>query len=531
VDGSGTRRTIVAGKGSGVTALDDRPLSIRQSRDRKRLIVTLPYEIWIGDAKELTRQRVVEVPLARPSVAEDAEGLLWIGGRHLYRGSSWGDKVSKVGTKLGGFVDQVVLLRPDLLCGAGRHGEVLWNVDKEEPEHRRKASEHEVMALAGMPDERAVWADGSAKAWVIDPAHPQGYTQIHLRQTSPVDVHAEGITRVGLTTTGRCILGARDGGVAWTNPDLRVADERFPKREGNREAASRPLDVAGDERWIYVLRPRGLLQRFLIAQPTPKKKPREKPDPRRRPAAQEEEEPLPEAQSCRLQRPADCMCLAADPEGARQLVFGGAHADGYLGRLWAEDPEGLDWKELGFTKRELADQQEGATAGQAPSFKATRSKVSGPPLSQIKVDEVLAARTSHWLTQDHGALAERPTLADADDILAADTVLLPAMIRFGEGTARPALLLWPGRADERDEAPLPTWLTWGDPSSGWIALETPEMRKQRWSRTDLFPMQVALATKPPDLPGSRHKIPDRWIDPENFEALGKECKKLLKVLW
>ena len=145
---------------------------------------------------------------------------------------------------------------------------------------------------------------------------------------------------------------------------------------------------------------------------------------------------------------------------------------------------------------------------------------------------MLAARTPFWITSDHGPHSDRPAApGQPEEALAGDAVLLPAMIRFSEGTARPALLSWPGTTDERDAAPRPTWLTWGDASSGWIPLETPDIRKQRWSRTDVFPLQVALAAAPPKLPGNRYQIPDRWADPENFEALGRECKKLLKVLW
>jgi hypothetical protein len=59
---------------------------------------------------------------------------------------------------------------------------------------------------------------------------------------------------------------------------------------------------------------------------------------------------------------------------------------------------------------------------------------------------------------------------------------------------------------------------------------TPEIRSQRWKRSDLFPMQVAIR-KLPEIPGKRDRIPKSWVDPELFEALAKECKKLLKVLW
>lgn len=527
----GTRRTVVAGgKGSGLTPLDDRALSIAVSRDRKRLIVVLPYEIWILDAKDLSRQRAIELDLARPTVAEDAEGLLWIGGRHLYRGSSWGTNTTKVGSKLGGFVDHVALLRPDLLCGVGHTGEVLFEVADENVAHRRKVGEHPVFDLIATPDERAMWADGSRAAWLIDPPHPQGYTQVHLKRTSAGDVFAEGIVALGLTTRGRCLLGARDGAVAWTGPDMRIAGERFPRTESRRLAASSPLGLVGDERWVYVLRPRGLLQRFLIAQPAPKKKSRDDgPRPGRR--KEPEPEPLPEAQSCRLARPADCLALLSDDAGKSTLVLAGSHADGHLGRLWTEDPDALEWSDLALGQRTLHEDPEPEPAA-APSFVATRSKLSGAPLREIKVDTVLAGKTAFWVTHDHGTLLDRPVeTRDAGEVLPGDGLLLPAMIRFREGTARPALLLWGGVVDEEREAPAPRWLTWGDASSGWVELDTPAIRTQRWSRTDVFPLQVALASALPEAPGRRAKIPERWADPESFQALARECKKLLKVLW
>ncbi len=59
-----------------------------------------------------------------------------------------------------------------------------------------------------------------------------------------------------------------------------------------------PSPLAGDERWVYVLRPRGLLQRFLIEQPKPP------------PGEEDDFEPSPEAEECRLEWPAEAMLLA-----------------------------------------------------------------------------------------------------------------------------------------------------------------------------------------------------------------------------
>ena len=119
----------------------------------------------------------------------------------------------------------------------------------------------------------------------------------------------------------------------------------------------------------------------------------------------------------------------------------------------------------------------------------------------------------------------------AADVMPGDTIILPAMVRFHEGTARPALVLWPGVADKDRQIPEIQWLAWGDEPRGWMPLHTPDIRKQGWSRREVFPLQIALPGEPPEVAGRRPKIPKRWIDGELHGALGRECKKLLKVLW
>ena len=222
---TGARRRVVAGgpggPGDGIVNLDDRPLRIQRSRDGKRLLVALPYELLVLKARDLSVQHRLSLKVPRPTVAEDAEGLLFVGGTHLHRASSWGGDATKVGTRLGGFVDHVALLRPGLLCGAGPQGEILWDTEDEKEVHRRKSTKHQVEDLVTTPDERAIWADGSPSAWIIDPAHPSGYTQLRFPTTSPgAKAPAEGIVRLGITSRGRAVLAARDGGVAWTHADL-----------------------------------------------------------------------------------------------------------------------------------------------------------------------------------------------------------------------------------------------------------------------------------------------------------------------
>jgi hypothetical protein len=347
-----------------------------------------------------------------------------------------------------------------------------------------------------------------------------------------VDVPAEAIVALGTTVDGGCVLAARDGAVAWTNRGLRLVGERHLRGDG---AGARPLAVAADAQHVYVLRPAGVLHRFLLAQPKPEptKGPLARPakDGPKGPRAEPEPEPLPEAEQCRLGRLATCIAIGDDG----QLVLAGPHADDQLGRLWREDPGALSWEPLALGQRRLVEPEPAPPEGEAkavPSFIPTKSKPSGEPITAIKVDDVLAGTPALWVTKPSGTLLERPAQPMAEaDVLPGDAVILPAMVRMHEGTARPALLLWPGVADDEREVQGPQWLTWGDRPRGWMVLRTPEIRAQGWSRRDVFPLQIALPKPPPELPGRRAPLPSRWVDAELFAALGRECKKLLKVLW
>lgn len=514
---SSGQRTVVGGAAARDVSLDDRPLAIHLSRDGKHLMVPLPYELWLINLGTLEVERTIALTSPEPTVHEASkDGALWIGGHHLHYGSIFSTNVTKVGTKLADFVDRVCLLRPNLLCGVGHQGEVLWDIEQETPVHRRKAPEHPVLGLVAL-EGRAVWADGSQNAWVIDPEHPSGYMQLKLRSTSTTEVEAEGIVALALTSAGRCVLAARDGAVAWTGRHLRVEAEKFPRLPLR---AATPLAVAGDERWIYVLRPRGLLQRFLVEQPKPP------------PGEEDDFVPLPEAEECRLEWPAECLLLHPPTFGAARLVLGGPQADGTLGRLWRVDPTQLAWQPAKLGKRTLVEPKPAETVHNRPDFTPTRSKLTGPPLGDLKVDAVLGADTTAvFATHGHGALLERPVVRrPAAENLPADTLLLPAMVRPREGTARPGLLLWPGTPDPHREPPEPQWLVWGDNPRGWMPLETPQIRDQGWSRADLFPMQIAVSAVP-TVAGNRAAIPEKWVDPELFQALARECKKQLKVIW
>ena len=551
----GSRRTIIKAPSAAPLdelPLDDHPLAIARSNDGRHLIVTLPYELWIVDAKTLAAQRTIPLTMARPSAAEGWEGTLWIGGQHLHRGSIQSSTATKVGSKLGGYVDHIALIRDDLLCGVGNQGELLWDIDRGSPTHKRKSPGPAAIGVVATADGRAVFSDGSETAWVLDPAHTAGYAQLRLANTSTVSVASEAIIALGQTDGtlgGRVLLGARDGAVAWTSRDLRLAGERCPAATGKRDLS--PLALVGDERWIYVLRGRGLLQRFLVAQPSApkpvgqgkgKRKKGKRGMPQHPPSGPKpgelEPPPLPEAQEVRLAKLAECMTLVIEDD-RRTLALGGPKADGQLGRLWTVDPESLDWETLELAPRILTepppppDPDAEPPPPQRPSFIATKNKLSGPKLREVTVDDIVGSKIDYWLTHGSGNLLERPVQRlPPQDTLPGDAVLLPAMVRFAEGTARPALLVWPGVvADHPGPPPELQWLVWGDDPRAWMALETPEIRKQKWSRTDVFPIRVALRGVPEGLPGKRARLDPKWIDQEHFEALAKECKKLLKVLW
>lgn len=502
--GSG-RRTVASKAAASLVELDDRPLSMQLARDGKRIIVCLPYEVWIVNLGSLEVEKTIELTSPRPTAFEaHDEGVLWFGGGHLSRGSLWSGTASKIGTKLGGVVDHVCVVRPRLLCGVGPVGEVLWDTERESDVHRRKTSEREVLALAASADGRAVFADGSPYVWVVDPDHASGYMKLKFKSTSSVDVADEAIVAMRITADGTCLLGARDGGIAWTNKALRVVDERFPAQGSGRP----PLALDADGGWIYVVRSGSVLERFAI------------------PNGEDDERPT--AQTVRLERPATSLCAASGT-----LVLAGPQPDDQLGRLWKQDPEALAWEPLKLGQRRLVEpsNDSATSAPKKPDFTQVRSKLEGPPLSSISVDEVLGRKETFWVTKGAGTLLERRTgKLSAEQVLPADALLLPAMFRFRDGTARPGLVVWPGAPKGR---PLgePALIAWGDEPRQWLALETPSIRKQGWGRRDVFPLQIALKSSLPAVAGQRPRLPRRWSDPELFEALVKECKKLLKVLW
>src|SRR5690606_6154441 len=221
---SGQRRTVATrGPNEQGTGLDDVPRQLLVTRDQKRLVVSMAYSLAIFERvdKGLREGQSIELPDEAPHVSEGSDHRLWIGGSHLHRGGLFNDKIEKYGSKLGGYVDHVALLRPGLVCGVGSQGEVLLDVDNDEVLHRRRSREGRACSVAATADERAIFADGGASAWVIDPAHPAGYTQLRFERASEHAPPEEGIVLVVVDHKGRALLAARDGAIAWTTSSLR----------------------------------------------------------------------------------------------------------------------------------------------------------------------------------------------------------------------------------------------------------------------------------------------------------------------
>ncbi len=466
----------------------------------------MPFEVWLVRVGNLDVENVIELQSANPSVHEAQDDAVFFGGQHLYRGGFFTTSTQKIGAKLGGFVDHVALLRPSVLCGAGAQGELLLNLDTQDVIHKRKGGEV-VRAMVTSADGRAVWLAGHNFAWVLDPDHLSGYMRLRLHNTSAQERDDEELVALTRTSNGCIVLGARDGAVALTNRALRIDHEWMPAQ------AAATLALCADEHFVYALRPHGVVHRFLV-QPPPGLAPNEE---------------LPPAQTAKLTRHACALTCVGT-----KLVAAGPTAHGELGQLWAQDIADLQWTPLALGKRTLHERVDTAGEGEStkrrPDFTQVRNRIEGPALATLPPDDVVSGHAAFWVTKDTGTLIERPlnTLPEAS-VLAADTLVLPAMFRMREGTARPGLVLWPGVV--RGDAPPLEWLTWGDAPRGWLALHTPEIRTQKWTRRDVFPLQIALREPPPTVPGNREPLPAKWHDPETFNALAAECKRLLKVVW
>ena len=66
---AGGRRTVAGRSSAPVVNLDDHPLALAVSRDGKRVLVTLPYDIWIVIAQTLEVERTIPLESPRPRLA------------------------------------------------------------------------------------------------------------------------------------------------------------------------------------------------------------------------------------------------------------------------------------------------------------------------------------------------------------------------------------------------------------------------------------------------------------------------------
>jgi hypothetical protein len=509
------------------------------SGDGKRVYALQPFEVSVLHAKTLELIRSIEVPNEVPSVAETEDGELLIGGHHLYRVAPLAGRAQKAGARLGGWVDRVAMLRGDQLIGVGQSGEILWTLGKSAFDHQRAQTHTKIAGPLVLPNQHAVFADGGSSAWILDPAHPEGYTQLHLKRTSVTSEPGERIVALHTDPRGRIALAAADGAVAITTDRLTISREFCPRAPVMSAAISpwerAALAIANDERWLYVLRPGGEIHRFLLQQPA---RPKESPAARPGAARVAPADPLPPAQYAKLDASAEFFILLGSDEGENYqcpaLVAGRRGTDLELGYVSRLDLETLSWQGLTLRERPIVEVAPPPAPPAAPSFVVLRNKPKGPALKTLAVDDVLAADGPTWICAHQGPLLERATqvLAADIEILPGDTLVMAAMLKPANGLIRPALALWPAHPEDASQAEEPTLLVWGDAPRGWFALNTLTLREQRWPRAEFFPCAVMLREVVRDPPGKRRPLPAHWqVNGEAFSNAAQECKRLLKVLW
>lgn len=533
--GGGQRRIIAsnAKRGPHELLLDDRPLALISSRDQKWVYAIVPYAICVLDFELRRVERVIELPHPKPSLWEDQDHQLWIGGHHLYIAHAFSGKAQKVGSKLAGWVDQIIGLDEEgLLFGVGSQGEILLERDTRKERFRRSAHHNGPFDLCALQDTRPLFCHGQRGAHIVDIHHLDGYTQLRLKDQDDWENPRQALSkcyRAPDCHPERVFLAAQDGAVAWTGPGLRLDASLYLAEPG---PAPQPLALFADPRWLYVLRERGELCRYLLAPPKLKNKSKD-PWSKGRVA----KDPLPRAQRCRLGKIATTMNGRWEPAAPdseddaprTELRFGAAK--GQLGIVWSLKPESLEWENLTLGERLHSE----APVQSAPNFVATRHRFEGPRIQDfLEVDTLLNDAQGIWVSgSGSNSVLDRSIRSIAPcELMPQDSLVLAAMFRFAQGTARPGWVYWSAKGEQ----PSIRYFVWGDEPRQWIELITPELRRQKWERRSVFPMQVALsATGLEELSqqkDSRYdKLPSRWQDRELFAALAKECRKLLRVLW
>lgn len=534
---AGKRRRIVAGNKSRSDKglpLDDAPFDLIVSRDGKWVFALVPYGIRVLPIDLSRVERSIDLPHPQPSLWEDEQHELWIGGHHLYKVHAFSGQPSKVGSKLSGWVDKITgLERDNLLLGIGSQGELLLDRTTLKEHFRRQHSHQGPFDLCALSPDKAMLCHGQSVGHLLDLNHLNGYTQLGFKHKDDWENPAQ---RICLSYHNpnqhpdRLFFAAQDGSVAWTGQGMRLQASRYlPRPRRN----SKPLAMFADRRWLYLLLQGGQLQRHLLTPLNLKKKAQE---PRK--GTKVAQDPLPAAQKARLPKIATAMmgrCLDAssDPNIAPDtaLGFASSQAKGQLGLVWSCKPDALEWENLELGPRAQSD----APEPKAPSFVSTRHRFDGEDISKVlTVDEVLTGACSLWVTGTPSSRVVDRSLKplSVSEVMPLDALVLPAMLRFANSDARPGWIYW---SPSGDAASL-RYFVWGDSPRAWVELCTPELRVQKWSRSEVFPLQVALRSQGlEDLPQASdpryEALPPAWKDPELFAAMAKECRQRLKVLW
>lgn len=534
---AGKRRRIVAGnkarseKGLG---LDDCPFALIPSKDGKWVFALVPYGIRVLPASLSCVERSIDLPHPQPSLWEDEDHELWIGGHHLYKVHAFSGKPSKVGTKLSGWVDKIVGLERDkLLLGIGPQGEILLERSTLKEHFRRQHPHQGPFDVCALDSDKAMLCHGQSVGHLLDLNHLKGYTQLGFKDKDPWENPAQRIILSYHSPTHhpeRLFFAAQDASLAWTGQGLRLEASLYLPKPGRH---TKPLAMFADRRWLYLLLQGGVLHRHLLTPPKLKNKEQ---DPRKR--AKVAQDPLPAAQKTRLPKIATAMLgqsmdRSTDPNLAPEttLQFASAQAKGQLGLVWNCKPEDLDWQNLELGARNETK----APQAQAPSFVPTRHRFEGEKLATgLSVDDILTGSPQQWVTgSQSNRIVDRSFKAiEVPELMSLDSLVLPAMLRLANSDARPGWIYW----SPSGETPSLRYFVWGDNPRAWIELSTPELREQKWSRTEVFPLQVALrSTGLHELPQSAddryERIPAAWKDAELFAAMAKECRQRLKVLW
>lgn len=534
---AGTRRRIVAPNQARTQRgleLDDQPFALIPSKDRKWIFALVPYGVRVLSADLAQVECSIDLPHPRPSLWEDEDHQLWIGGHHLYKAHAFSGSAKKVGTKLSGFVDEIVgLTRDKLLLGVGDHGEVLLCRETLEERFRRQSNHAGPFCATAIDKEKALLCHGQSFGHIVDLNHLEGYTQLGPKEKDDWNNPEQAVTLSYRSEAhpDHLFLAAKDGAIAWTGPGMRLESSLYLKTPGKK---ARALALFADSRWLYVLREGATLHRYLL-----KDRPLRKAATQTHNRARRAKDPLPRAQKARLPKRATAMTGSfepADPDSAddgpkTKLVLGCGHAQGQLGMVLSCTPSELEWENLELGARAQTQKPESKT----PNFQATRHRFSGAAIqASLGVDEILGEGSGLWVTGSATqSVLERSVKALAlDDVMPQDSLLLAAMLRFSSGIARPGWVYWSPNGDESSLR----YFVWGDTPRGWTELATPSLREQKWSRSEVFPLQVALRT--PELETLAQaqdpryaRLSPRWSDAELFAAMAKECRQRLLVLW